>query len=224
MSGVGAWSPTRVYSHKGKVYGRNGRPLTFVRRHWRDYPAPTPQPTPCRIWQGAIDKDGYGVLAARQGDGSRRKMYAHRWVWEAANGPIPKGMVIRHRCDNRPCFRLSHMEIGTVADNNRDAVERGHMGASWKLTPSQMREMFDAYEAGVSKRELARRFDVSEGTIRNYIKEGRDGFPHIWGEREAAPKQPPRLKHSSWRLGHGDDEGGGVHPRDGGDGDQPGRE
>jgi hypothetical protein len=43
----------------GKLYRRDGRPLTVVRRHWRDYPAPTPQPTPCRIWQGALYTAGY---------------------------------------------------------------------------------------------------------------------------------------------------------------------
>src|SRR5687768_2539147 len=127
----------------GKLYGRNGRPLTFVRRHWKDFPPPTPQPTPCRIWQGAIDKDGYGTLSGRPGDASRRKVYAHRWVYEAVHGPLPKGVVVRHKCDNRPCFRITHLEAGTVADNNRDAQERGHLGASFKLRPSEMREMFD---------------------------------------------------------------------------------
>lgn len=184
----------------GKLYRRDGRPLTLVHRHWKDFPAPTPQPTPCLIWPGAIDKDGYGVLSKRPGDGSRRKVYAHRWVWEAANGPIPKGMVVRHKCDNRPCHRLSHLELGSVADNNRDAVERGHMGASFKLTPSQMREMFDMHEAGDwPKRALAEYFGVSDFTIRSYLKRGRDGFPHIWGEREYAPKQHKPLRYSDWR-------------------------
>lgn len=185
----------------GKLYRRDGRPLTVVRRHWKDFPAPTPQPTPCRIWQGAIDKDGYGVLSIRETTRpySRRKVYAHRWVYEAVHGPLPKGTVVRHKCDNRPCFRISHLEAGTVGDNNRDAVERGHMGASFKLTPSQMREMFDLAEQGTSKRELAKRFGVSDFAIRSYLARGRDGFPHIWGEREYAPKAPPKLKHSDWR-------------------------
>jgi DNA-binding CsgD family transcriptional regulator len=183
----------------GKLYRRDGRPLTVVRRHWKDYPAPTPQPTPCRIWQGAIDKDGYGVLSIRPGDGSRRKVYAHRWVYEAVHGPLPKGMVVRHKCDNRPCFRLTHLEAGTVADNNRDAQERGHLGASFKLAPSQVVELFDLLDGGMSMRAIARHFGISDFAVRSYVKRGRDGFPHIWGEREYAPKKQKPLKHSDWR-------------------------
>ena len=37
----------------------------------------------------------------------------HRWVWEQVNGPIPPGMVVMHRCDNPPCFRLDHLMLGT---------------------------------------------------------------------------------------------------------------
>lgn len=188
-----------VHRDRGKIYGRTGRPTTFVRRHWKDFPAPTPQPTPCRIWQGAIDKDGYGVLSVRAPNAHRRKVRAHRWVWEAANGPIPKGMVVRHKCDNRPCFRLSHLELGTVADNNHDAVERGHIGASWKLRPSQVREVFERHEAGCTNVSTAALFGVSEWTIRNVLKTGRDGFPHIWGEPEYSPPKPKPMKYSNWR-------------------------
>jgi hypothetical protein len=40
--------------------------------------------------------------------------------WEALDGK-----VVRHRCDNPPCFRFDHLELGTIGDNVRDAVERG---------------------------------------------------------------------------------------------------
>jgi hypothetical protein len=69
-------------------------------------------------------------------DKTRRQMTASRWVWLMANGPIPDGMVVRHKCDNPPCFRLSHLELGTVADNNRDAQARGHLGPPSALSPS----------------------------------------------------------------------------------------
>lgn len=193
----------KVYSRHGKMRRADGRLVTHVNRHWRDYPAPNPQPTPCKIWSGVLDKDGYGVLGKRSGDGSRRKIQAHRWIWEGRYGPIPKGMVVRHKCDNPPCINLQHLELGTVADNNNDARERGHLGPAWKLTPSQMREFFDRHEAGESIRSLARHFGVSDGTLRGYLKRGRDGFPHVWGERIPQVKQPKPLKHSSWRDRNG---------------------
>lgn len=117
--------------------GRSGRPKVTVRRTLDDYPAPTPQPTPCRLWQGAVDSDGYGHMADRN-RGRGHKKYAHRWVWEAVHGPIPVGLVVRHKCDNRVCIRLSHLELGTVADNNRDAQERGHLGPVRVMSPSEV--------------------------------------------------------------------------------------
>ena len=118
--------------------GRVGRPVVVVERTHRDYPAPTPQPTPCLLWQGAVDKDGYGCLSGRGITNNHTKIRAHRWVWEAVHGPLYPGLVVRHKCDNRVCFRLSHLELGTVADNNRDAQERGHLGPVRAMAPSEI--------------------------------------------------------------------------------------
>lgn len=128
-----------------------GRPRLIVRRAYLDFPAPTPQKTWCRLWQGAVDSDGYGVLTTHQ---TREKKAAHRWVWEMAYGPIIPGLVVRHKCDNRLCFRLSHLELGTVADNNRDASERGHLGVR-AMTPSEVVAVWNRHEAGESYRKIA---------------------------------------------------------------------
>jgi hypothetical protein len=40
-------------------------------------------------------------------------------------GEIPKGMVIRHKCDNPACCNIEHLEIGTPLDNVNDMIERG---------------------------------------------------------------------------------------------------
>ena len=53
------------------------------------------------------------------------RVMAHRWVWEQTNGPIPPGMVIMHVCDNKPCVELSHLRLGTQADNLADCVAKG---------------------------------------------------------------------------------------------------
>lgn len=51
-------------------------------------------------------------------------MGAHRASWEMTHGPIPDGLVVRHRCDNPPCVRPDHLELGTHADNAHDTKER----------------------------------------------------------------------------------------------------
>ena len=71
----------------------------------------------CIEWDGPRTQKGYGWV--------RRHVYAHRDAWAKAHGPIPKGLEVRHKCDNPPCINIEHLEIGTRADNMRDMMERG---------------------------------------------------------------------------------------------------
>jgi hypothetical protein len=162
-----------------------------------DFPPPTPQPTPCRLWQGSCDGDGYGVLTANNRPNSRQR--AHRWIWEMANGPIIPGIVVRHKCDNPPCYRLSHLELGTVADNNNDARQRDHLGPTLTLRPSQIRTLIEAREAGMTYRQIweAHFTDViSLSGVKRIGAIGREGFDADWN-RIIPPE--PITKYQSWR-------------------------
>lgn len=48
-----------------------------------------------------------------------------RLAWEEMNGPIPEGMVIRHKCHNPPCCNPAHLLIGTHQDNMDDLRRAG---------------------------------------------------------------------------------------------------
>jgi hypothetical protein len=74
----------------------------------------------CMVWRGARNGCGYG---AKRIGGKVRS--THRLAWEWANGTIPDGMCVLHRCDNPPCCNPSHLFLGTVADNNRDRKAKG---------------------------------------------------------------------------------------------------
>jgi hypothetical protein len=52
-------------------------------------------------------------------------LYLHRFIFEEMFGPIPEGLVIRHKCDNSKCINPEHMEVGTQKDNVHDAISRG---------------------------------------------------------------------------------------------------
>ena len=76
----------------------------------------------CWVWRGARHAYGYGVVTVEAL--GLRNLLTHRVIWELQNGPIPDGLVVRHRCDNPPCCNPGHLELGTHADNTRDMIER----------------------------------------------------------------------------------------------------
>ena len=55
---------------------------------------------------------------------------AHRMSYALFVGHIPEGMAVMHMCDNRACFNPDHLKLGTLADNNRDMMQKGR--AAWQ--------------------------------------------------------------------------------------------
>ena len=120
---------------------------------------------PCREWRGPRDKAGYGKIT-RQG----KVRYVHRWIMQLAGHDIA-GQVVMHLCDNPPCFRYSHLALGSTADNVRDSRQKGrglegerHHQA--KLTEVQVAEIRTRYAAGgITQRTLAAEYGVRQGAI-----------------------------------------------------------
>ena len=81
----------------------------------------------CLTWTGYRNPKGYGTINV-----AGTPVYAHRLSWENANGPIPEGKCILHKCDNPPCCNPDHLFLGTRAENNADMVAKGRarQGAS----------------------------------------------------------------------------------------------
>lgn len=75
---------------------------------------------PCEIAPGAIGGNGYG-RATYEG----RQQLAHRVAWQKVNGPIPSDMEVMHLCDEPRCVRLSHLQLGTHAENMADMKAKG---------------------------------------------------------------------------------------------------
>lgn len=76
--------------------------------------------TECMIWKGYTNKGGYGVKTFQ-----RKHKLLHRVAWEWANGPIPDGANVLHRCDKPACVNPEHLFLGTQADNMRDMYQKG---------------------------------------------------------------------------------------------------
>jgi hypothetical protein len=73
----------------------------------------------CWLWTSSRIKNWHGTFSVH---GYPR--YAHRVAWELANGPIPDGLQVLHRCDEPICVRPDHLFLGTQADNLKDAAKK----------------------------------------------------------------------------------------------------
>lgn len=112
---------------------------------------------------------------------------ANRAAWVLVNGPIPDGMLVCHHCDNPPCCNPAHLFLGTNSDNiaDRDAKGRqarvpgkkGEGSHLAHLTLQQVSEIRARYAAGgITYRELAPQYSVSEGAIGKVVRRDRWDF------------------------------------------------
>ena len=81
--------------------------------------------TPCFVWMGEKDKDGYGRIK-RNG-----KYVQVHWVLK---GDPPKGMDADHLCHQRDCIRPSHIEHVSRSVNTQ---RRRSVGTRRKMTDEE---------------------------------------------------------------------------------------
>jgi hypothetical protein len=106
---------------------------------------------------------------------------AHRFSWTVANGPIPDGMMVLHKCDVPGCVNPAHLFLGTHADNMADKARKGRVRTGPAIQPMRyVRERAAHFNAKLSvtdverimslrgvrsQPELAREYGVAPSTI-----------------------------------------------------------
>lgn len=152
----------------------------------------------CWIWTGGTTGEGYGDLTYQ-----RRRHLAHRFAWQLTNArSIPEGVVVRHRCDNPPCVRPEHLELGTTAQNVRDSYARrrrttgnptlGSGRPNAVLDDELVADLRRQARTGQSIRSIAKGSPFSYATIYRAIRGS--GWPHVSeppvpGKRKGKPSR-----------------------------------
>lgn len=126
-----------------------------------------PDANGCVRWVGPTANGGYGAVQWRG-----RSMNAHRAAYEIYHQcEVPKGVVVRHTCDNPWCVAKDHLVLGTARDNVMDAIERGRFRSGHMPGEKNGRALLseaDVLLIRASKKsnpELAAAFGVSIATI-----------------------------------------------------------
>lgn len=132
-------------------------------------------PDECWPWTG-FTEDGYGMFWLEG-----RPQRASRVSWVLANGPIPHGLFVLHRCDCRACVNPKCLFLGTHLDNMRDMREkgravcparerpelqaRGERSGAARLDNAKVATVRLMAASGLSQRKIAAQFGVDHKTI-----------------------------------------------------------
>jgi hypothetical protein len=76
--------------------------------------------TGCWNWQYTLDKDGYGKFRKN----TKIQIMAHRFSYEYYVGPLKKGFVVCHNCQNRKCVNYNHLRQDTQSSN---CIEKSYL-------------------------------------------------------------------------------------------------
>lgn len=124
-----------------------------------------PELGPCWMWTGTM-QGRYG-----QHNANGTQYLAHRYIYEQTYGPLPKGHVAHHKCENRPCVRPTHLEPKTHLEHAhlhhpreiKEFCDHGH-----EMTPENTAIRFakrgkEQRRCRICERESGRRYRERKG-------------------------------------------------------------
>lgn len=113
----------------------------------------------CREWQGRYKRD-YGLMQYKN-----TEFRTHVVACEAvAKQRTPKGMIVRHLCNNKKCCNPSHLKFGTTSENSCDAFLNNHSSAKLSVA-----DVVAIRASQNTLRILANHYGVQTRTIKSVI-------------------------------------------------------
>lgn len=168
--------PSKMGAASGRALCASGFDEATTARFWAKVNSASPGE--CWPWTatayrpvGALKRACYGMFSYR---GAMIK--AHRVAYALSVGPLERGQVVMHSCDNPRCCNPAHLRAGTPSENMADMAAKGrhplaagsdHHNA--KMTEAKAVELRDAYRNGETGGALAKRFGISKSQAFNII-------------------------------------------------------
>lgn len=160
---------SRTESGELAVYGSQGatstnagryRPTDETERFWSKVTR-TNDRDGCWLWQGQLNKAGYGHFRRTVAPGVYKTVKAHRHAYQLTRGPIPDGLTLDHLCGNPACVRPDHLEAVTRSENlrRRHARTRAALGNKNPFTDPATTERTVALLRRMYRRALAQTSD-----------------------------------------------------------------
>lgn len=115
----------------------------------------------CWPWK-ASKRNGYGQFTLGKDE---NRIPAHRMSYLLSVGDVLDGLLVCHKCDNRPCCNPSHLFVGTDLDNVRDMISKGRRRRRNKLSQDDIPEIFKMGSLGIAHWKIAGHFKVSRTAI-----------------------------------------------------------
>lgn len=142
----------------------------LARKRWEKWIDRSPNEKGCWIWTGFNAASVFHPrnlvqcrFPMKLGEKRYRTTVA-RIAWSLHhNIEFPYDLFACHTCDNARCVNPDHIWVGSVAQNNHDAIRKGRKGVSYEKRASIL-EMYmkgATYEEIVTKFNLANKFQVS---------------------------------------------------------------
>lgn len=142
--------------------------------------------TGCWIWQGKLQKTGYGQFNLT----GSRPIPSHRAAWLLYKGEIPenpnsayKTYYLCHKCDNPACVNPDHLFLGDQQSNMDDkmgkdrhnyGISRGVNHGNAKVTDEDVRAIRASSD---SLTVLSRRYGMAKSTLAAIRK--RETWKHV---------------------------------------------